>query len=61
MVMKFLASFALLALMALPVFAQDDEAADDAPNVYPAAIFPFQERGEDVAGHGAKITFCLRT
>ena len=59
MVIKLLASFALLALMALPSAAQDDEAVDGAAHVYPAAIFPFQERGEDVAGHGAKITDIL--
>jgi TolB-like protein len=60
---KTLGLLALMALIALPLSAQekgkDKKAKDDAPSVYPVAIFPFQERGNDVKGQGAKITDIL--
>lgn len=40
----------------MPVRADDK---NEAPAVYPVAIFPFQERGNDVKGQGAKVTDIL--
>jgi TolB-like protein len=58
MKMKSLIVFALFACLATPVVTRADE-KNDAPAVYPVAIFPFQERGNDVKGHGAKVTDIL--
>jgi TolB-like protein len=60
--LKTLGVFALLAALVLPLAAQDKgkgKKDKDAPSVYPVAIFPFQERGNEVKGQGAKITDIL--
>jgi TolB-like protein len=49
----------LMALVAPPLSAQDQPKKGDAPKLYAVAIFPFQERGNDVKGEGVKITDIL--
>lgn len=50
----------LLALvLALPAYVYADDKDDKIPAVHPLAIFPFQERGTEVKGQGAKVTDIL--
>jgi TolB-like protein len=51
----------LVSWLALPAKAQDkkEKAEDKAPAVHPLAIFPFQERGPEVKGLGAKVSDIL--
>jgi TolB-like protein len=56
---KVLGLLGLAAVVSLPVAAQEKKKADDAPKVYAVAIFPFQERGNDVKGQGSKVTDIL--
>jgi len=44
----------MLAAVALPAPAKDK-----APQVYPTAILPFQERGDEVKDYGGKVTQLL--
>jgi TolB-like protein len=58
--MRFILALAALALL-IPGFtsAQDNGEKGKAPAVRPLAIFPFQERGTEVKGQGAKVTDIL--
>lgn len=49
---------ALVACLAAPLAAAD-AAKRQATAVYPAAVFPFQERGEEAKGLGGKVTDLL--
>lgn len=44
-----------------PVFAAEEVKADEeaVPAIYPAAVFPFQERGTDVKEYGGKVADIL--
>lgn len=59
----FLLAVCLIATgLAIPALAQDKEkekAEAKAPAVHPLAIFPFQERGSEVKGLGAKVSDIL--
>jgi TolB-like protein len=52
-----LLSLATLLGATLPVLAADQQAK--APQVYPAALLPFQERGRDAKDEGSKVTDLL--
>jgi len=58
--MRIMICLAALALL-IPAYssAQDKEEKDKASAVQPLAIFPFQERGTEVKGQGAKVTDIL--
>lgn len=58
--MRIMSCLAVLALL-IPAFssAQDEKGKDQASVVQPLAIFPFQERGTEVKGQGAKVTDIL--
>ncbi len=60
--MKFRYSIVMLVIVALLASAQPSMAQKKKKNikrVYPVAIFPFAERGREVAGLGAKATDLL--
>ena len=50
---------ALLLCAAIAVRAEDKDKKDKAPQVYPAAVLPFQERGRDSKDQGSKVTDLL--
>ncbi len=55
--LKFALPFALLLCSAIAARAEDKK--DKTPQVYPAALLPFQERGADSKGQGSKVTDLL--
>jgi len=50
---------ALLLCAAVAAPAEDKNNKDKVPQVYPAAVLPFQERGRDVRDQGSKVTDLL--
>ena len=55
----FAASAALTLCAAIAVAADDKQKKDKTPQVYYAAVFPFQERGRDVRDQGSKVSDLL--
>ena len=47
---------ALLLCAAIAAQAEEKEKKGKAPQVFPAAVLPFQERGPDSRGEGSKVT-----
>jgi TolB-like protein len=57
--LRFVVCAAVLVPVTLALGAEDKEKKDKTPEVYPAAVLPFQERGKDAKDLGAKVTDLL--